>query len=139
MSTEQEYDAPDMLEDAEPAPDDADDDPDSVIVDAYPPPTQPPQQQGVFGAPMPPHQQQRVAIDHAGPSGPHQGGQGQRGLMPQPGGVSGSPMDVTQPAVGPDGQLFDPYDPMLDADPFGLTASMHFPSPFTFQESSMRK
>ncbi|KAF2742761.1 hypothetical protein M011DRAFT_412012 [Sporormia fimetaria CBS 119925] len=24
--------------------------------------------------------------------------------------------------------LFDPYDPMLDADPFGLTASMHFPT-----------
>lgn len=25
-------------------------------------------------------------------------------------------------------QLFDPYDPMLDADPFGLSASMHFPT-----------
>ncbi|EMD90460.1 hypothetical protein COCC4DRAFT_159921 [Bipolaris maydis ATCC 48331] len=24
--------------------------------------------------------------------------------------------------------LFDPYDPMLDADPFGLSASMHFPT-----------
>lgn len=23
------------------------------------------------------------------------------------------------------------YDPMLDADPFGLTASMHFPNPFS--------
>jgi len=36
-------------------------------------------------------------------------------------------------------QGFDPYDPMLDADPFGLTASMHFPTQFTFQESSMRR
>ena len=34
---------------------------------------------------------------------------------------------------------FDPYDPSLDADPFGLTASMHFPTQFTFQESSMRR
>ena len=25
---------------------------------------------------------------------------------------------------------FDPFDPMLDADPFGLTASMHFPTPY---------
>ncbi|RMZ69943.1 MEAB protein [Pyrenophora seminiperda CCB06] len=24
--------------------------------------------------------------------------------------------------------LYDPYDPMLDADPFGLSASMHFPT-----------
>ncbi|KAF2875416.1 hypothetical protein BDV95DRAFT_485475 [Massariosphaeria phaeospora] len=24
--------------------------------------------------------------------------------------------------------LFDPYDPMIDADPFGLSASMHFPT-----------
>lgn len=37
------------------------------------------------------------------------------------------------------GPAFDPYDPMLDADPFGLTASMHFPTQFTFQESSMRR
>lgn len=36
-------------------------------------------------------------------------------------------------------QMFDPYDPMLDADPFGLTASMHFPTQFTFTESAMRK
>ena len=36
-------------------------------------------------------------------------------------------------------QMFDAFDPMLDADPFGLTASMHFPTQFTFQESAMRK
>lgn len=29
--------------------------------------------------------------------------------------------------------LFDPYDPMLDADPFGLSASMHFPTQFTYE------
>ena len=30
------------------------------------------------------------------------------------------------------GAIFDPYDPMLDADPFGLSASMHFPTQFSF-------
>ena len=39
----------------------------------------------------------------------------------------------------PNAQAFDPFDPMLDADPFGLTASMHFPTPFSFQESAMRR
>ncbi|ORY14917.1 hypothetical protein BCR34DRAFT_559690 [Clohesyomyces aquaticus] len=29
-------------------------------------------------------------------------------------------------------QLFDPYDPMLDADPFGLSASMTFPTSFSY-------
>ncbi|KAL9614692.1 MAG: hypothetical protein Q9167_000821 [Letrouitia subvulpina] len=33
-------------------------------------------------------------------------------------------------------QGFDPFDPMLDADPFGLTASMHFPTQFTYQEKN---
>ena len=33
----------------------------------------------------------------------------------------------------------DPYDPMLDADPFGLTASMHFPSPFNYQPQQQRR
>ena len=38
------------------------------------------------------------------------------------------------------GQGFpDPADPMLDADPFGLSASMHFPTQFSFNESSMRR
>jgi hypothetical protein len=46
--------------------------------------------------------------------------------------------EMTQ-AQGGFGTMFDPADPMLDADPFGLTASMHFPTPFSFQESSMRK
>jgi hypothetical protein len=31
---------------------------------------------------------------------------------------------------------YDPYDPMLDADPFGLSASMHFPTQFTFDPVS---
>ena len=33
---------------------------------------------------------------------------------------------------GPGNHGFDPYDPMLDADPFGLSASMHFPTPYNY-------
>jgi hypothetical protein len=37
-------------------------------------------------------------------------------------------------------QLLGPYDPMLDPefDPFGLSASMQFPTQFSFDTSSMR-
>ncbi|KAM0150049.1 hypothetical protein ACHAPG_009052 [Botrytis cinerea] len=35
-------------------------------------------------------------------------------------------------------QLLDPYDPVLDMDPFGLSASMQFPTQFSFDTSSMR-
>lgn len=35
--------------------------------------------------------------------------------------------------------LIDPYDPMLDADPFGLTASMHFPNPYTYPPMQPRR
>lgn len=33
----------------------------------------------------------------------------------------------------------DPYDPMLDADPFGLTASMHFPTQFSYEQTPVRR
>ncbi|KAH9873191.1 hypothetical protein J1614_005589 [Plenodomus biglobosus] len=39
-----------------------------------------------------------------------------------------APNDGGQVFNGINNQLFDPYDPMLDADPFGLSASMHFPT-----------
>lgn len=48
-------------------------------------------------------------------------------------------MDGSNTVYAPMNQIYDQYDPMLDADPFGLTASMHFPTQFTFQESSMRQ
>lgn len=43
------------------------------------------------------------------------------GLTPHEGGVVGAVFNGMN-------HLFDPYDPMLDADPFGLSASMHFPT-----------
>lgn len=30
------------------------------------------------------------------------------------------------------------YEPMLDADPFGLSASMHFQTPFSYEQSNTR-
>ncbi|KAF1919031.1 hypothetical protein BDU57DRAFT_554398 [Ampelomyces quisqualis] len=58
--------------------------------------------------------------------------------MPPPMAPSQNPPFTSSAALAPnDGghvfngmnnNLFDPYDPMLDADPFGLSASMHFPT-----------
>ena len=54
---------------------------------------------------------------------------------PQPG---GQPVDPNNPMYGTMNVGFDPFDPSLDADPFGLTASMHFPTQFTYHEGSKR-
>jgi len=35
-------------------------------------------------------------------------------------------------------QLLDPYDPIIDMDPFGLSASMSFPTSFSYDTSSKR-
>ncbi|KAL8825328.1 MAG: hypothetical protein Q9170_007836 [Blastenia crenularia] len=40
-------------------------------------------------------------------------------------------MDAHGMMLGPMGQPLDPFNPMLDADPFGLDRSMHFPTQFT--------
>lgn len=58
--------------------------------------------------------------------------------MPPPLAPSQNPPFTSSSVLAPNGighvfnsmnnQLFDPYDPMLDADPFGLSASMHFPT-----------
>jgi hypothetical protein len=57
------------------------------------------------------------------------------------GGMQASPPMTTSAASDGSGMgvhAIDPYDPMLDADPFGLTASMHFPNPFNFQHQPRR-
>ena len=59
-------------------------------------------------------------------------------LPPQTGGGSGMGMQASPPttattasdAGGHISSLPFDYDPMLDADPFGLSASMHFPNPY---------
>lgn len=35
-------------------------------------------------------------------------------------------------------QLLGNYEPMLDADPFGLSASMHFQTPFSYEQNNTR-
>jgi len=58
-------------------------------------------------------------------------------------GMQASPPMTTSAASdgggGGGAPLIDPYDPMLDADPFGLTASMHFSSPFTYPPHQPRR
>ena len=36
------------------------------------------------------------------------------------------------------GEMIDPDDPMLDADPFGLSASMHYPTNYHFGSPAHR-
>lgn len=40
-------------------------------------------------------------------------------------------IDAHGTLLGTMGQPLDPFNPMLDADPFGLDRSMHFPTQFT--------
>lgn len=37
------------------------------------------------------------------------------------------------------GQVIDPNDPMLDADPFGLSASMHYPTSYSAMDHQQRQ
>lgn len=61
-------------------------------------------------------------------------------------GLQGSP-PITQSSASDSGgtstggacHTFDAFDPTLDADPFGLTASMHFPTQFGFDQGQGRR
>ena len=61
--------------------------------------------------------------------------------------VSQSPQQQTRPTSHPQGsegslttmaEMIDPNDPMLDADPFGLSASMHYPTSYSFEQPPQR-
>ncbi|KAE8451252.1 hypothetical protein EG329_004416 [Mollisiaceae sp. DMI_Dod_QoI] len=109
VSTEQEYDAQaDMVDDQ----DAADSGP-----GPYPQPI--PQAQHQLNPQQMPNPQQQQQLGH----------QGQNPSMP---------MGENAQGYSSMTQLLDPYDPMLDMDPFGLSASMQFPSSFSFDTSSMR-
>lgn len=58
---------------------------------------------------------------------------GMGGLQTNPMQASSSSqvMDANGLVMGNFNQPLDPYNPMLDADPFGLDRSMHFPTQFT--------
>ncbi|KAJ5692809.1 hypothetical protein N7462_002232 [Penicillium macrosclerotiorum] len=57
---------------------------------------------------------------------------GLSGFNPPPGG-DGAPGDYASA-----NHLLGQYEPMLDADPFGLSASMHFPTPFNYEQNNSR-
>ena len=126
MSTEQEYDAhADMLDDQEPS--------DNSATGPSPYPNQ-------FNAPL----SRSHPLPHSQPPllPPMQSMQQMPPIQPAPQmqpPPASQVAELNNPALGDMNQSFDPFDPMLDADPFGLTASMHFPTQFSFQESSMRQ
>ena len=122
MSTEQEYDAhADMLDEENPSDRDVGPGPYPQTFSQQPTSTG---QQMPMGMQSQPPMQQMQSIQQMQP------------MQPPP---TSQAMDPNNPTYSGMNQGFDPYDPMLDADPFGLTASMHFPTQFTFQESSMRR
>ncbi|KAF2484222.1 hypothetical protein BDY17DRAFT_295230 [Neohortaea acidophila] len=47
----------------------------------------------------------------------------------------GHPLDGQIPTME---EMIDPNDPMLDADPFGLSASMHYPTSYSFEQAPQR-
>ena len=122
MSTEQEYDAhADLIDDENP-------DDGSTGPGPYPQSFQP--------SSLPPNQQQPMGMQDQSHMQPMRSMSSITSMQPPP--ISQA-MDPNNSVYAGMSQNFDPYDPMLDADPFGLTASMHFPTQFTFQESSMRR
>jgi hypothetical protein len=82
-----------------------------------------------FSAPiLPPQVQQQQQQQQQGvpPISPANPNSVQASMPPPDAGVGSGAQGHGIPAQ------FDPYDPMLDADPFGLSASMHFPTQFHF-------
>ena len=121
MSTEQEYDAhADMLDD---------DNPDDGSAGPGPYPQ-------MFQQPIPQNQQYPMGMQGQPPMQPMQPAPPLSSMQPPP---TSQSIDSGNSSYHATNQACDPYDPMLDADPFGLTASMHFPTQFTYQESSIRR
>ncbi|PWY84578.1 hypothetical protein BO94DRAFT_104812 [Aspergillus sclerotioniger CBS 115572] len=48
------------------------------------------------------------------------------------------PAEGANGAYGNTNHLMGNYEPMLDADPFGLSASMHFQTPFSYEQNNTR-
>lgn len=123
MSTEQEYDtqqAHSMLDDADADADGSDPSPDQMQTH-FPPhfdqqqhrQQQMPPASGFYQQPVQGHPQ--MAPQHPGMAGPSGGAPG-----------------------GHQFDMIDPSDPMLDADPFGLSASMHYNTSYSFEQPTQR-
>ena len=128
MPIEQEYDAhADMLDDENPSDRDVGPGPYPQTFTQPPAPTGQHMPMGLQAQPPMQQMQQMHSLQAMQPMQP---------MQPPPTSQAMDPNNSAYSAMTPG---FDPYDPMLDADPFGLTASMHFPTQFSFQESSMRR
>lgn len=90
------------------------------------------------------HQQALLSYQGLGPAGHGHGQQAQHMQYQQPQhkqqdeasqqrhlDAAGQSFDGLNPII-------DPNDPMLDADPFGLSASMHFPTSYSFEHPPQR-
>jgi hypothetical protein len=110
VSTEQEYDAQAMLDDQDAA--------ESVVVpfptSSFSAPALPPQ--------VHPHQQASQRPQSSVPMSP----------AIQPTSAQSLQNGATMTQMGNVPASFEGFDQMVDPDPFGLTASMHFPTPFSF-------
>lgn len=126
MSTEQEYDtqhANSMLDDPDADGDGSDPSPD--------------QMHGHF--PQQFEQQQQRPPPMPTTSGFYQQPvQGHPQMMPQPQHMPGSSSAPNGPGGGGQFDMIDPTDPMLDADPFGLSASMHYNTAYSFEQPNQR-
>jgi hypothetical protein len=62
-------------------------------------------------------------------------GQGRVGLP----GVSSMQTDPDQGMYNGGNSLFSQFEPVLDSDSFGLSASMHFQTPFSYEQEMLRQ
>lgn len=46
--------------------------------------------------------------------------------------------EASNGAYGNTNSMLGNYEPMLDTDPFGLSASMHFQTPFSYEQNNTR-
>jgi hypothetical protein len=61
-----------------------------------------------------------------------------QGQMPVSGPPSLQGTEVDPGLYGAGGSLFGQFEPMLDTDTFGLSASMHFQTPFSYEQNNLR-
>ena len=128
MSTDQEYDEQaDMLHEDDPSDQSADPGPGPGPYPQTFPPPQPPQSHSM-PPPMPPSQNP----NHSQSQNQHQHHNQNSPFAPSSAPSASQPNEPAS-VFNTGNHLFDPYDPMLDADPFGLSASMHFPTQFTYE------
>jgi len=119
VSTEQEYDEQaDMLEDQDPSDQSAGPGP---FPQTFSPSSQ------MQPQPQPQSQPQPQPMQPPMPNS------GQNPPFPSPATLQPADTSGAGAVFGTMNHLFDPYDPMLDADPFGLSASMHFPTQFSYE------